>query len=268
MKAMGKGMKKLAAVILAVVMFVTMMPVQIARAEELSDLDLTEEQLLWVYLGNWNMPLEWNLSLSKEEMVISYIFSDKEPVKYTWNFEGTVVKENVALTYEESDAAIWDKIEPTGKVQALHFSNEEYDFYVYREFSLAYEMFVMMVDMVEKASGTEKTTYAPNKRLETEETVSLYDLLPAAKDISVSESTEEPTVEEPAQEQPTVEASGREVLEGESVYVVVKGDCLWSIAKQLLGKGELYKKLFTRNGDIVEQADMIFPGQEIIVPVK
>ena len=58
------------------------------------------------------------------------------------------------------------------------------------------------------------------------------------------------------------------MAEGETYYIVKKGDCLWGIARTLLGDGRRYKELFTRNGDIVEKAALIFPGQDIIIPVK
>lgn len=66
----------------------------------------------------------------------------------------------------------------------------------------------------------------------------------------------------------TTTKDGRAVYAGEQVYIVKKGDCLWAIARQLLGNGERYKELFTRNGDIVKKAELIFPGQEIIAPTK
>lgn len=61
---------------------------------------------------------------------------------------------------------------------------------------------------------------------------------------------------------------GREVLAGETVYVVKKGDCLWAIAEKLLGNGAKYRKLFTRNNGIIQRAELIFPGQEVIVPAQ
>ena len=61
---------------------------------------------------------------------------------------------------------------------------------------------------------------------------------------------------------------GRAVNAGETVYFVKQGDCLRSIAKQLLGSEAKCIELFTRNSEIIENADLIFPGQEIIVPAK
>lgn len=85
----------------------------------------------------------------------------------------------------------------------------------------------------------------------------------------VETPVEEP-VEEPAEEPETSDntTSGREVKEGETVYTVQKGDCLWAIARQFLGNGSKYTELFDRNGDILTDATVIIPGQEIIIPAK
>jgi len=104
---------------------------------------------------------------------------------------------------------------------------------------------------------------------------------PTVEEPVVEEPTvEEPTVEEPVVEEPTVEepvevpetsadtTTGREVKEGETVYTVQKGDCLWAIARQFLGKGSRYTELFDRNSDILTDATVIRPGQEIIILAK
>ncbi|MGN0506145.1 MAG: LysM peptidoglycan-binding domain-containing protein [Lachnospiraceae bacterium] len=56
----------------------------------------------------------------------------------------------------------------------------------------------------------------------------------------------------------------RKCYSTENVYIVKQGDCLWSIARELLGDGKKYTQLFTRNGDIVKRAELIHIGQEII----
>ena len=104
---------------------------------------------------------------------------------------------------------------------------------------------------------------------------------PVVEEPTVEEPVvEEPTVEEPVVEEPTVEepvevpetsadtTTGREVKEGETVYTVQKGDCLWAIARQFLGKGSRYTELFDRNSDILTDATVIRPGQEIIILAK
>jgi len=85
----------------------------------------------------------------------------------------------------------------------------------------------------------------------------------------VEEPVETP-VEEPTETPATSDntTTGREVKEGETVYTVKKGDCLWVIAKQFLGKGARYVELFERNNDILTDATLIRPGQEIIIPAK
>ncbi len=81
-------------------------------------------------------------------------------------------------------------------------------------------------------------------------------------------SDEESTTEKTEKKVVKKTSDGREVYEGEQVYIVKKGDSLWKIAKKLLGNGARYTELFTRNNGIVKKAKLIFVGQEIIVPVK
>lgn len=85
-----------------------------------------------------------------------------------------------------------------------------------------------------------------------------------------AEEPAETPAEEPAEAPETSDntTTGREVKEGETVYTVKKGDCLWVIAKQFLGKGARYVELFERNSDILTDATLIKPGQEIIIPAK
>ncbi len=59
---------------------------------------------------------------------------------------------------------------------------------------------------------------------------------------------------------------GRAVYAGETVYSVKKGDYLWKIAKELLGSGAKYKEIFARNNDIIKKVELIFPGQQLIIP--
>ena len=91
---------------------------------------------------------------------------------------------------------------------------------------------------------------------------------PTTDDITTDTSDKESTTEKPEKKVVKKTSDGREVYEGEQVYIVKKGDCLWNIAEQLLGNGARYRELFTRNNGVVQQARVIFVGQEIIVPVK
>ncbi len=50
-------------------------------------------------------------------------------------------------------------------------------------------------------------------------------------------------------------------------YKVVKGDCLWNIAKKFYGDGSKYTKIFNANKDKVKNANKISPGQVLTIPV-
>ncbi len=48
-------------------------------------------------------------------------------------------------------------------------------------------------------------------------------------------------------------------------YTVVKGDCLWNIARKFYGSGANYKKLAAANPQI-KNPDLIYPGQVLTIP--
>ena len=49
-------------------------------------------------------------------------------------------------------------------------------------------------------------------------------------------------------------------------YTVVKGDCLWNIAKRLLGNGSRYKEIYDLNRDQINNPNLIYPGQVLRLP--
>jgi len=49
-----------------------------------------------------------------------------------------------------------------------------------------------------------------------------------------------------------------------SEYTVVKGDCLWNIAKEFYGSGAAYTKIVEANG--IKDANMIYVGQKLVIP--
>ncbi|MCK1823480.1 LysM peptidoglycan-binding domain-containing protein [Streptomyces sp. XM83C] len=90
---------------------------------------------------------------------------------------------------------------------------------------------------------------------------------------SAERSTEQSasrTAERPAQQQAPKTKSqktvttptGKEVKKGDGEYKVVKGDTLSSIAEKHHVSGG-WKKLFDLNKDIIEDADLIYPGQQL-----
>jgi LysM repeat protein len=66
------------------------------------------------------------------------------------------------------------------------------------------------------------------------------------------------TVGEAAQAEPAVSTS--------DTYTVVKGDCLWNIAKSFYGKGSEYTKIYNANKDIIKNPSLIYPGQVLTIP--
>ena len=51
-----------------------------------------------------------------------------------------------------------------------------------------------------------------------------------------------------------------------SSYIVKRGDCLYSIAKNVLGDGNRWREIYERNKDSVFDPNLIFQGQELILP--
>lgn len=49
-------------------------------------------------------------------------------------------------------------------------------------------------------------------------------------------------------------------------YTVVSGDCLWNIAKKFLGDGSRWKEIYNLNTDKIENPNLIYPGQELVLP--
>lgn len=51
-----------------------------------------------------------------------------------------------------------------------------------------------------------------------------------------------------------------------TTYTVVKGDCLWNIAKKFYGDGSKYTLILNANKDKIKNANLIYPGQVLIIP--
>ena len=49
-------------------------------------------------------------------------------------------------------------------------------------------------------------------------------------------------------------------------YTVVKGDCLWKIAKKFYGNGSQYTKIYNANRDKISNPNLIYPGQVLVIP--
>ncbi|MEB3255777.1 MAG: peptidoglycan-binding protein LysM [Synechococcaceae cyanobacterium] len=52
-----------------------------------------------------------------------------------------------------------------------------------------------------------------------------------------------------------------------STFVLIKeGDTLWGISERELGSGARYTEIFAANREVIEDPDLIFPGQKIRIP--
>ena len=65
-----------------------------------------------------------------------------------------------------------------------------------------------------------------------------------------------------------VEAAGvSHPAAAEAEFVLVKeGDTLWGISERAYGNGARYTEIFAANREVIEDPDLIFPGQKIRIP--
>lgn len=78
-------------------------------------------------------------------------------------------------------------------------------------------------------------------------------------DFTIKEETGESVVSESE----TQRSSDREAPKS---YKVQKGDCLWNIAKRILGKGSRYKEIYELNRDQISNPNVISIGQVLTLP--
>ena len=79
---------------------------------------------------------------------------------------------------------------------------------------------------------------------------------------STTEQQASRSTERPAAKKTVSTPTGKKVKKGDGEYKVVKGDTLSSIAEKHKVKGG-WQKLFQLNKDIVDDADFIYPGQQL-----
>jgi nucleoid-associated protein YgaU len=54
---------------------------------------------------------------------------------------------------------------------------------------------------------------------------------------------------------------------GNSAFLLVEeGDTLWGIAERAYGNGARYTEIFEANREVIEDPDLIFPGQKLRIP--
>ena len=85
-------------------------------------------------------------------------------------------------------------------------------------------------------------------------------------------TAETPAVEDTPEvvaEAPVAASEVVEVLEQANVeyYIIQKGDSLSKIAKKYYGNAMEYPRLFEENREVIEDPDLIYPGQKIRIPL-
>ncbi|WP_406125616.1 transglycosylase family protein [Streptomyces sp. NBC_00989] len=79
---------------------------------------------------------------------------------------------------------------------------------------------------------------------------------------STGDTTASRSAERPAAKKTVTTPTGKKVKKGDGEYKVVKGDTLSAIAEKHKVKGG-WQQLFKLNKDIIDDADFIFPGQQL-----
>ena len=74
--------------------------------------------------------------------------------------------------------------------------------------------------------------------------------MPPREDVSPPTGTEPPPAPEPPRR------------------IVAKGDRLWDYALETYGDGNLYPLIVSANADKIRNANLIYPGQEFVLPFK
>lgn len=83
-------------------------------------------------------------------------------------------------------------------------------------------------------------------------------------DVYVNRMTVKPQPQAAKTEAAAAEAPAEEKVE---LYVIKKGDTLGKIAKQFYGKASAYMRIFEANKGVIENPDLIYPGQTIRIPL-
>ena len=78
--------------------------------------------------------------------------------------------------------------------------------------------------------------------------------------------TTQPTSETTNPEEEKVTPETKALPTDTTTYTVVSGDSLYRIARNLLGSGNLWSKIFEANKNIIQNPDRIFIGQELVIP--
>ncbi len=63
-----------------------------------------------------------------------------------------------------------------------------------------------------------------------------------------------------------VQTEEKQMISNNGKYEVVKGDCLWNIAKKHLGDGTRWQEIYELNKGIISNPSLIYVGQQLVLP--
>lgn len=289
---MKRNMKRVFGLLLVFAMCIALFPAQTAKAakdikdggEYVDETDMTVEQLKEAFFGTWETEYGGQTTLSEEAFVYwsgerNWSFVERGtggwPQTATESLGAASESSTLIFSLEDSMGELRYTVfkgyfESVGgvavKVQIVRYMNAvmegasnsvlvDEDILLFKEVNGV--KYTINECLIMAQGGDSKATVEEAPKAEESET-----------DEAVVEETKPETPESEESEVAKVLSSGRKVYVGEEVYVVQAGDCLWAIAEKLLGDGRRYNELFTRNGDIIQKATLILPGQEVIIPVR
>lgn len=153
------------------------------------------------------------------------------------------------------------------KLEELKVNEQPFQFIVTRELSLGTALFNTNIkvsiedyEIVEDASnGFDVTVKVSLKQYKDYGTKTCT--IATSSDDGVSEQTTQITVEE------VRETTTAPTPVTTQTYTVVSGDSLWKIAKSYYGNGSKYTEILNANSDKISNANLIYPGQVLTIPV-
>ena len=87
-------------------------------------------------------------------------------------------------------------------------------------------------------------------------------------DVTATVTSTEQVVQKADFSDVTATVTSTEEIVGEQQYTVQSGDNLSKIAKNLLGDGNAWKKIFDANREVLDDPDKIRPGQTLKIPAR